>query len=235
MDSAARMPWTGEEFEGQLRAKGERYHIHHPFQMRMNAGECSREQIRGWICNRFYYQINIPLKDAAVLSNCPDRAVRREWIKRIIDHDGTHGDEGGIEAWIRLGIAAGLARDEITSLKHVLPGVAFAVDAYINFARTRPWQEAVCASLTELFAPEIHRQRLATWPQHYPWIDPAGLSYFQSRVSLARRDVEFGLALTLERFHTRAAQERALEVLQFKLDVLWQMNDAMAVAYGVTQ
>jgi len=123
----------------------------------------------------------------------------------------------------------------VESLQQVLPGVRFAVDAYVNFARRAPWPEAVCASLTELFAPEIHRQRLATWPQHYPWIDSAGLSYFQSRVSLARRDVEFGLALTLERFETRPAQERALQVLQFKLDVLWQMNDAMALAYGVSQ
>ncbi len=109
------------------------------------------------------------------------------------------------------------------------------VDAYVNFARRSPWLEAVCASLTELFAPEIHTQRLTGWPQYYPWIDQTGLKYFQSRVSLARRDVEFALALTLERFRTRAAQERALEVLQFKLDVLWQMNDAMALAYGVTQ
>jgi len=115
----------------------------------------------------------------------------------------------------------------------VLPGVRFAVDAYVNFARRAPWQEAVAASLTELFAPQIHRQRLAGWPGHYPWIDPAGLEYFQSRVSRARRDVEFGLAVTLERFRTRAEQERALEVLKFKLDVLWQMNDAMALAYGV--
>jgi pyrroloquinoline-quinone synthase len=128
----------------------------------------------------------------------------------------------------------GLERIRVESLKEVLPGVRFAVDAYVDFARRAPWPEAVCASLTELFAPEIHRQRLAGWPQHYPWIDQAGLAYFQSRVSLARRDVEFGLAVTLERFATRAAQERALEVLQFKLDVLWQMNDAMALAYGVT-
>jgi pyrroloquinoline-quinone synthase len=111
--------------------------------------------------------------------------------------------------------------------------VRFAVDAYVNFARRAPWPEAVCASLTELFAPEIHRQRLATWPEYYPWIELSGLKYFQSRVSLARRDVEFGLAVTLERFRTRAEQERALEVLQFKLDVLWQMNDAMGLAYGV--
>ena len=67
MDSAERMPWSREELERRLRAKGERYHIHHPFQMRMNAGECTRDQIRGWICNRFYYQINIPVKDAAAL------------------------------------------------------------------------------------------------------------------------------------------------------------------------
>ena len=116
----------------------------------------------------------------------------------------------------------------------MLPGVRFAVDAYVNFARRAPWQEAVCSSLTELFAPEIHKQRLANWPEHYPWIDRAGLHYFQSRVSLARRDVEFGLAVTLDAFRDpREQQERALQILQFKLDVLWQMNDAMALRYGV--
>jgi pyrroloquinoline-quinone synthase len=112
--------------------------------------------------------------------------------------------------------------------------VRYAVDAYVNFARRAPWPEAVCASLTELFAPEIHRQRRAAWPQHYPWIDPAGLEYFQTRTSRAVRDVEFALAVTLKRFTTRAAQERALEVLQLKLDILWQINGAMALAYGVT-
>jgi len=120
-----------------------------------------------------------------------------------------------------------------SSFSQLLPGVRFAVDAYVNFARRAPWPEAVCSSLTELFAPEIHKQRLAGWPDYYPWIDRGGLHYFQSRVSLARRDVEFGLAVTLERFKTRAQQERALEILQFKLDVLWQMNDAMALRYGV--
>ena len=110
----------------------------------------------------------------------------------------------------------------------------FAVDAYVNFARCAPWPEAVCASLNEVFAPEIDRQRPARWPQHYPWIDPSGLEYFQTRTGRARRDVEFALAATLERFTTRASQERALEVLQFKLDILWQMNGAMALAYGLT-
>jgi len=233
MDSADRLPWTREEFETQLRAKGDRYHIHHPFQVRMNAGRCTREQVQGWVCNRFYYQVSIPLKDAAILSNCPDRAVRREWIKRIIDHDGREGDEGGIEAWIQLGVAAGVPREEIVSLERVLPGVRFSVDAYVNFARTRPWQEAVCSSLTELFAPEIHRHRLAGWPQHYPWIALEGLRYFQNRLSQARRDVEHGLALTLEHFRTREQQERALDILQFKLDVLWSMLDAMQIAYGL--
>ncbi len=199
----------------------------------MNAGQCTPDQVRGWVCNRFYYQINIPLKDAAILANCPEREVRREWIKRIVDHDGTEGSEGGIEAWIRLGIAAGLPRDEITSLQHVLPGVRFAVDAYVNFARTRPWQEAVCSSLTELFAPEIHKNRLAGWPQHYPWLDPQGLAYFRERVVLAKRDVAHGLTLTLDYCDTRARQERALEILQFKLDVLWSMLDAIQAAYGL--
>lgn len=235
MDGTEKDPWSREDFEQQLMALGARYHSHHPFQLRMNAGQCSRAQIQGWVCNRYYYQINIPLKDAAILANCPEREVRREWIKRIIDHDGSQGGEGGIEAWIQLGLATGVARDELTSLTHVLPGVRFAVDAYVNFARTRPWQEAVCSSLTELFAPEIHKTRLAGWPQHYPWIDAQGLAYFRERVALARRDVAHGLELTLRHFDTRARQERALEILQFKLDVLWSMLDAMQLAYGLPE
>ncbi len=229
-----RPAWTKPEFEERLREKGRAYHIHHPFNVMLNSGAASPEQIRGWVANRFYYQISIPIKDAAILANCPDRAVRRAWVQRILDHDGYGDDPGGIESWLRLAEAVGLAREKVESLSEVLPGVRFAVDAYVNFARRAPWQEAVCSSLTELFAPEIHQQRLANWPEHYLWIDRAGLQYFQSRVSSARRDVEFGLAFTLDWFKTRAAQERALEILQFKLDVLWQMNDAMAQRYGVS-
>lgn len=225
-------PWSREEFEQRLRDKGRAYHIHHPFNVMLNSGAADPSQIRGWVANRFYYQISIPIKDAAILANCDDRAVRRNWVQRILDHDGYGDDPGGIESWLRLAEAVGLTRAHVESLADLLPGVRFAVDAYVNFARRAAWPEAVCASLTELFAPEIHKQRLANWPDHYPWIDRAGLYYFQSRVSLARRDVEFGLAVTLERFTTRAQQERALQILQFKLDVLWQMNDAMALRYG---
>ncbi len=224
--------WSRAEFEAQLRSLERCYHIHHPFNRMLNSGSANASQIRGWVANRFYYQINIPIKDAAVLSNCSDRAVRRSWVQRILDHDGYGDDPGGIESWLRLAEAVGLQRATVESLTEVLPGVRFAVDAYVNFARRAPWPEAVCSSLTELFAPEIHKQRLANWPQHYPWIDRAGLHYFQSRVGLARRDVEFSLAFTLERFDTRALQERALDILKFKLDVLWQMSDAMTLHYG---
>lgn len=227
--------WSRDEFEAQLRRRGSAYHIHHPYNVMLSSGAASREQIRGWVANRYYYQINIPVKDAAILSNCPDRAVRRNWVQRILDHDGYGDDAGGIESWLRLGDAVGLSRESMEGLSQLLPGVRFAVDAYVNFARRAPWQEAVCSSLTELFAPEIHQQRLATWPAHYPWIDRTGLQYFQSRVSLARRDVEFGLKFTLDHFATRVLQDRALEILQFKLDVLWQMSDAMALRYGVPQ
>jgi pyrroloquinoline-quinone synthase len=137
----------------------------------LNTGKATPEQIRGWVGNRFYYQISIPLKDAAILANCSDRAVRRTWVQRILDHDGHGDDPGGIESWLRLAEAVGLERTQVESLGQVLPGVRFAVDAYVNFARRAPWEEGVCASLTELFAPEIHRQRLASWPQHYPWIE----------------------------------------------------------------
>jgi pyrroloquinoline-quinone synthase len=230
--------WSREAFEAKLRERGKSYHIHHPFNVMLNTGKATPEQVRGWVANRFYYQIAIPIKDAAVLSNCPDQAVRRGWIQRILDHDGFEigglQDPGGIEAWLRLAQAVGLTRDEVQDLRHVVPAVRFAVDAYVNFARRAPWQESVCSSLTELFAPEIHKQRLATWPEHYQWIESEGLSYFRNRVGQARRDVEEGLAITLNHFTTRPMQERALEILQFKLDILWAMNDAMATRYGVS-
>jgi pyrroloquinoline-quinone synthase len=224
-------PWSREEFEAQLRAKEIYYHINHPYHQEMASGKLSREQIQGWVANRFYYQIKIPVKDANILANCPDRDTRRLWIQRIRDHDGDEADGGGIEAWTRLGEAVGIPRAELWSLQHVLPGVRFAVDAYVNFARNASWQEAASSSLTEMFAPTIHKQRLAGWPDLYPWIDQEGLAYFRKRVSQASRDVEHGLAITLDHFRTREQQERAVEILQFKLDVLWTMLDAMWLAY----
>lgn len=227
-------PWDPVEFERQLRAKGAGYHIHHRFNQRLNGGDCSPDEIRCWVANRFYYQVCIPRKDAAILANMPDRAHRRLWVDRILDHDGS-GDyagsqAGGIEAWTRLGEAVGLSRDELWSLERVVPGVRFACDAYVNFAARAPWQEAVCSSLTEMFAPQIHKDRLASWPGHYPWIEADGLQYFRSRIPLATRDVEHGLQVTLGHFTTRDAQQRALDILQFKLDILWSMLDAIEKA-----
>ncbi len=226
--------WGPTEFEAQLRAKGKAYHIHHSFNVRLNGGDCTPDEIRCWVANRFYYQICIPRKDAAILANMPDRSQRRLWIERILDHDG-YGDfegsaSGGIEAWTRLGEAVGLSRDDLWSLQRVAPAVRFACDAYVNFATHAPWQEAVCSSLTEMFAPQIHKDRLATWPAHYPWIDAQGLTYFRSRIPLAGRDVEHGLQVTLAHFTTRQAQHRALDILQFKLDILWNMLDAIEKA-----
>ncbi len=231
--STSRTPWSVEDFEARLRGKDRSYHIHHPFHIAMNSGQCSREQIQGWVLNRFYYQVMIPIKDSAVLSNMPDREHRRLWVQRILDHDGIGDDEGGIEAWLALAEAVGLSRDKVLSLEGVIPGVRFAVDAYVNFARNAPWQEAVCSSLTELYAPTIHQKRLDSWPAHYPWIDEGGYRYFRKRLSEARRDVEHGLRVTLDYFKTRSEQESALQILQFKLDVLWTMLDAMQVTYGL--
>ncbi|MBK8335314.1 MAG: pyrroloquinoline-quinone synthase PqqC [Sterolibacteriaceae bacterium] len=227
-----RPPMPADEFEARLRDKGTSYHIHHPFHVMMAEGKLTQKQLQGWVANRFYYQIAIPVKDAAILSNCPDREIRREWIQRILDHDGFRiggiDDAGGIEAWIRLGEAVGLTREDVTSLRHLAPAARFAVDAYINFARRQPWQEAIASSLTELFAPHIHQQRIETWPEKYPWVKTEGLQYFKNRLTQARRDVQHGLRFTLDYFsQSRAMQERALDILQFKLDVLWALADAI--------
>ncbi|WP_411728243.1 pyrroloquinoline-quinone synthase PqqC [Methyloglobulus sp.] len=231
MTNPEQQPWSREEFEAQLRGMEKYYHINHPYNVLMNEGKLNKAQIQGWVANRFYYQVSIPRKDANILANCPDRETRQLWAQRILDHDGQPGEPGGIEAWIQLGMAVSLTREEIISEQHVLPGVRFAVDAYVNFARQAEWHEAASSSLTELFAPKIHQQRLDNWPEHYPWIDKDGYAYFRKRLSEARRDVEHGLAITLDWYKTRDQQERMMKILKFKLDVLWTMADAMYMAY----
>jgi pyrroloquinoline-quinone synthase len=221
-----------DSFVAALRAQSRRYHDQHPFHVKMNEGRLSRRQIQGWVANRFYYQDNIPRKDAAILANCPDRDVRRRWIRRILDHDGTAGEEGGIDAWLRLAEAVGLTREEVCDARHLVPGVRFAVDAYVTFARTRPWTEAVASSLTELFAPDLMAERLAAFERFYPWIEGEGLAYFRARLGQAPRDSEHALRVVTE--HCRSADEQAgaVAALSFKCDVLWSILDAIDRAYA---
>ena len=237
-----------ESFVAALRAQSRRYHAQHPFHRKMNEGELSPGQIRGWVANRFYYQENIPRKDAAIIANCPDRDVRRRWVQRILDHDGAADGEGavggegaasgrgagdgGIEAWLGLAESAGLTREEVWDERHVVPGVRFAVDAYVNFARTRPWVEAVASSLTELFAPDLMAERLAAFERYYPWIDPAGLAYFRARLSQAPRDSRHALHVVTRECRTPEQQAAAVAALAFKCDVLWSMLDAIDRAYA---
>jgi pyrroloquinoline-quinone synthase len=220
-------PWTADELVERLRAQGSRYHNLHPFHVRMDAGELTREELQRWVANRFYYQRCIPIKDAAILSNCPEIEVRRVWVQRILDHDGTSAGTGGIESWMRLGESLGVSRDELLSERRVLPAVRYAVDAYVNFARQKPWIEAVASSLTELFGPSAIRVRLAALEAHYPWIDPAGLEYFRARLVQAPRDAQYALDLVVEGCVTREQQERAVAALRFKTEMLWAQLEAI--------
>jgi pyrroloquinoline-quinone synthase len=221
--------WDRETFIEKLRAIGARaYHDKHPFHVAMNEGRLPPDALRGWVANRFYYQRNIPIKDAAILSNCPVREVRRLWIHRILDHDGDADNEGGIEAWLRLGQACGLPRDGLIEDRHLQPGVRFAVDAYVNFARTQPWPIAIASSLTELFAPDLMAVRLSAFEKSYPWVDPHGLDYFRRRTTQAKRDSNDALAITVKYCDTPEFQREALRAIEFKCDVLWSMLDAIS-------
>jgi pyrroloquinoline-quinone synthase len=231
MRPANRSAWPAAAFIARLRTVGRTYHDRHPFHVLMNQGKLSRHQLQGWVANRFYYQTQIPIKDAAILSNCPERELRRVWIQRIMDHDGTDTDLGGIEKWLRLGEAVGLKRSELLEQSRLLPGVRYAVDAYVNFCRTQPWLIAMASSLTELFAPTLMSKRIAAFERHYPWVNPEGLRYFRGRLTQAPRDAEFALRLVVERCRSRELQEQAVAALQFKCELLWAMLDAMQLAY----
>jgi len=218
--------------EERLRAVGhERYHDKHPFNQRMHAGELTRAEVQDWARNRFYYQICLPGKDALIVAKLPTREDRREWLQRIIDQDGRHGGEGGIESWVRLGEAVGVSRVELFDDRTVLPGVRFAVDAYVNFCRLRPWLEAVAASLTELFTPDLLSRRIAAMEAHYPWVDPEGMDYFRGRLTQQPRDVGHGLGLVLEHARTSQEQDSCVRALEFKCDVLWALLDAIESAH----
>jgi len=224
--------WPSDDFVARLRKVGDQtYHSLHPFHVLMNKGKLNRHQLQGWVANRFYYQTQIPIKDAAILSNCPERELRRVWIQRILDHDGTDTEIGGIEKWLRLGEAVGLTRKELLAQSRLLPGVRYAVDAYVNFCRTQPWIIAMASSLTELFAPALMSKRIAAFEQHYPWVKEEGLSYFRGRLTQAPRDTDFTVRLVVERCRNREMQEQAVAALKFKCELLWAMLDAMHLAY----
>jgi pyrroloquinoline-quinone synthase len=207
------------------------YYANHPFHQLMHDGRLTKRQLQGWVANRLAYQRAIPRKDAAIISNCPDPEVRRLWLQRIIDHDGTSPGSGGIELWVRLGEALGVSREEMEDERHVLPGVRFATEAYVTFCKTKPWIESVASSLTELFAPSLMRQRIAAFPTYYPWVDPEALEYFRTRITQAPLDSQQGLHLVLTNCTTIDTQRKAFDALAFKLELLWVMIDTIHQAY----
>ena len=228
---ALEAPLEPDALVGALRAFSTSYYAEHPFHRLMHEGKLTPRQLQGWVANRLCYQRAIPRKDAAILSNCPDPAVRRRWLSRIVDHDGTEPGGGGIELWVRLGGALGVPREEMEDERHVLPGVRLAAESYVTFCKTRPWVDAVASSLTELFASGLMRRRLEAFPAHYPWVDADGLAYFRSRLVQAPRDVTHGLEIVTAHCTTVETQRRAFDALAFKLEMLWVMIDTIHNAY----
>jgi pyrroloquinoline-quinone synthase len=229
---ALHRPLTSDELVGALQAFSRSYYAVHPFHRLMREGALSKRQLQGWVANRLAYQRAIPRKDAAIVSNCPDPAVRRLWLQRIIDHDGTAPDTGGIELWIRLGEALGVPREAMEDERHVLPGVRMAAESYVTFCKTHGWVEAVASSLTELFAPTLMHERLAAFPKHYPWVDAAGLEYFRSRLVQAPRDSTQGIAIVTTHCTTVETQRRAFDALAFKIEMLWVLIETIHHAYA---
>jgi coenzyme PQQ biosynthesis protein C len=224
---------TEDELEERLRDIGKRrYHRLHPFHHLLHGGQCSKGQVQAWALNRYYYQAMIPLKDANLISHCPDPDLRRNWRSRLVDHDGEGGEqEGGIERWLRLTDGLGLDRDYVVSERGLLPATRFAVDAYVHFAREKSLLEAVASCLTELFSPEIINERVEGMLQSYDFVSSQTLAYFIKRPPQAARDSDFALAYVKQHARTPEAQQSVLKALEFKCDVLWAMLDALYYAY----
>jgi coenzyme PQQ biosynthesis protein C len=223
---------TPEELEAALRDIGaRRYHRLHPFHALLHGGKLTKGQVQAWALNRYYYQAMIPIKDASLIARCEDSAVRREWRSRLVDHDGEREGDGGIARWLKLTDGLGLERDYVTSLRGLLPGTRFAVDAYVRFVREKTLLEAIASSLTELFSPVIIGERMAGMLAHYPFVSRETLSYFDKRPPQAERDSDFALAYVKQHARAPVEQSAVLAALEFKCDVLWSMLDALYHAY----
>ncbi len=221
-----------EALEAALRELGERrYHRLHPFHRLLHGGKCSKGQVQAWALNRYYYQAMIPIKDASLIARSEDPALRREWRERLIDHDGAREGEGGVARWLHLTDALGLPRDYVTSLRGLLPGTRFAVEAYVHFVREKSLTEAVASSLTELFSPTIISERVAGMLEGYDFVTRDALAYFDKRPPQARRDSDFALDYVKRHAATEAEQQAVIAALAFKCDVLWAMLDALMHAY----
>jgi len=229
---AMAMAMDRDAFIARLRDEGaKRYHDLHDFHVRMHAGKLSKRQIQAWVENRFYYQTRIPIKDAIILSKSEDPVFRRVWIHRIHDHDGKEEGQGGLAQWIRLAHGVGLDVEATKKLVNVLPGVRFACDGYVQLVRERPLVEAVASSLTEFFSPDIMARRIAAWEQHYPWVDGETLAYFRTRVTRAREDSHEAIDYVLAHATTREVQERCIDALIKKTEILWALLDAVDRAF----
>jgi coenzyme PQQ biosynthesis protein C len=220
------------ELEAALRDIGaQRYHRLHPFHGMLHGGQCSKGQVQAWALNRYYYQAMIPIKDANLIARCEDSAVRREWRSRLVDHDGEHEGDGGIARWHKLTDGLGLDRDYVTSLRGLLPGTRFAVEAYVRFVREKTLLEAIASSLTEMFSPVIIGERMAGMLANYDFVTRETLSYFDKRPPQAQRDADFALDYVKRHAKTPEQQMAVLTALEFKCSVLWSMLDALAYAY----
>lgn len=225
-------PLDPDGLERRLRRIGaERYHDRHPFHKLLHGGGLDRGQVQAWVLNRYCYQSAIPRKDAALISRVDDPELRREWRRRLADHDGEAPGDGGIERWLVLAEGVGLDRGYVMSTAGALPATKFAVEAYVRFVRERSLLEAIASSLTELFAPNIHRERIAGFLEHYDFADDKTLSYFRKRLDQAPRDVAFGLAYVLREARTAEQRQGVIDALIFKTDVLWAQLDALYHAY----
>jgi pyrroloquinoline-quinone synthase len=221
-----------DAFVARLKEEGEkRYHDRHPFHVRMHAGQLTKEQIQGWVLNRFYYQTRIPIKDAVILSKSEDPGFRRSWIRRIHDHDGMQEGEGGLASWLRLAKGVGLDTTEVQSLRRVLPAVRFACDGYVQLVRERSLLEAVASSLTEFFSPDIMAKRIVAWEQHYPWVDPETMEYFRGRVTRAKADSREAIDYVTAHATTPELQDKCVDALITKTQILWALLDAVQLAY----
>ena len=223
--------WSKSEFAAEVRKALEpRYVDKHPFMQALYRGKLTRKQVQAWIVNRFYLQNCIGSKDAAVLSNCPVPEVRRIWISRTLRREGMGDSVGDVDGWLQFAEAAGLKKQAVLEAR-CLPGVRFAVDGLVNFARKASWLEGIATSLYEVPARAELVKRTDALKGHYPWIGAEGMKFFLSRLARVDRDSEAVVDLVSAYATDRRSQASAIQAALTMSDVVWSIHDSVYMNY----
>jgi len=206
----------------------------HPWEALFREGKCTKDQLRGWAKERYYFVKQVPTKEYAILYNCPYPEVRRAWLPKAIEEEGEDviGKPGKPhpEYWLKLCEALGLSREFVINSEPLF-GVKFAVDSFAQ-AAFKSWLLGVAVSEGEDTARAMVRD-LEVFRKHYPWVPDDALEFYKLHSGVDMEHAEIRTEILKKYCTTKELQEDCINAQLMKNNMRRVMADAIYMAYVV--